>query len=183
MKANIEKSFFVDQPIQKVWANLSNPIEVVECVPGASITEQLDDKNYKGLVTLKFGPVKTKYNGEITIDKLDLENHEMIMKGRGIDAKGKGSADMIMHGRLKEKDGGTTVDYSMEITVTGMLAQFGSRLITDVSDHLAAQFIENFKNKLAGQVESSGDNAVDAGAMMGSIVKKKISGIFGNKKE
>ena len=48
MEAVIEKSFEIEEPIDKVWANLSNPMEVALCVPGAAITQQIDEKNYKG---------------------------------------------------------------------------------------------------------------------------------------
>ena len=149
MKTKIDKSFHVAEPVDKVWDLLSDPQKVVVCVPGASITEAIDDKNYKGTVSLKFGPVKATYNGEISIEQMDATSRQMTLKGTGLDSKGKGSAEMEMNGSVAAKDGGSQVDYSMEVTVTGMLAQFGSRLIQDVSNQLFDQFVQNFKNKLA----------------------------------
>ncbi len=185
MKAKIERTFQVDQPIDKVWDFLSNPNKVVTCVPGAQITEEVDERNYKGQVSMKFGPVAAKYNGEITIQELDTDNYNMLLKGRGLDAKGKGSADMIMNGKLKEKDGGTEVEYSMEVSITGMLAQFGSRLITDVSNQVVNQFISNFKSQLSGEApaETSGGSSMNAAGLMGSVIKNKVSGLFGGKKD
>ena len=58
---------------------------------------------------------------------------------------------MVMNGVLTETDNGTQVDFSMDITIVGMLAQFGSRLINDVSDQLLNQFVDNFRNKLAAE--------------------------------
>lgn len=171
MKTNITKVFQVNEPIKKVWLNLSNPREVVECVPGASLTEEIDERNFKGGVTTKFGPVKVKYAGDIEILELDEANYTMRLKGRGLDSKGKGSADMAMIGKLVEKDGGTEVDFNMEITITGMLAQFGSRLINDVSNLLINQFVDNFTKKLEGQ-EFEVQEAVSAGDVAG--------GLFGN---
>ena len=43
-----------------------------------------------------------------------------------MDSKGKGSADMLMNGVLAGKDSQTDVTCTMEVTITGMLAQFGS---------------------------------------------------------
>lgn len=185
MKATIERTFQVDQSIDKVWAFLSNPNQVVTCVPGASITEAIDERNYKGEVSMKFGPVAAKYNGEIAIEQLDADNHAMTLKGRGLDAKGKGSADMIMNGKLSEKDGGTEVQYSMEVSITGMLAQFGSRLITDVSNQVVNQFIDTFKKKLEGDESASaesGDSSLNAASLVGSMIKSKVGGLFGGKK-
>lgn len=181
MRTTIKKDFSVEEPIEKVWDYLANPAKIVSCVPGASITEEIDDRNFKGEVTMKFGPVKAKYSGEIAIQELDMEAKKMVMKGRGLDSKGKGSADMVMNGDLTPTETGTDVHFAMEISIIGMLAQFGSRLINDVSDQLLNQFVTNFKAKLAGSDEV--DNSINAGAMMGTIVKNKIGGLFGGKKE
>jgi len=179
MVTTITKDFQIEEPIAKVWASLSDPAEIVTCVPGAAITDKIDDKNYKGEVTMKFGPIKAQYDGEIAIEEMDEDNHKMILKGKGLDSKGKGSADMTMNGLLKEAESGTDVSFSMEISIVGMLAQFGSRLINDVSDQLLNQFVENFKAKLAGEEVEGG--SVSAGSMMGSVIKNKIGGIFGGK--
>lgn len=178
MEATITKNFKIEEPIDKVWAGLSSPIQISGCVPGAEITEQIDDNNYKGQVTLKFGPVKAAYDGEITISEMDNENHNMVLIGKGLDSKGKGSAEMTMNGDAKSVDGGTEVDFKMVVNIQGTIAQFGSRLINDVSDQLMKQFIENFKSMLAGE---EFDNSLKAGSMMGSVLKSKVSGIFGKK--
>ncbi len=149
MNTTITKSFDIDQSIDLVWKSLADPEDIVTCVPGASITEKIDDRNYKGAVVTKFGPIKASYAGDIEIVELDEANKQMTLKGRGLDSKGKGSADMKMIGKLSEQDGKTHVDFNMNITIIGMLAQFGSRLINDVSDQLLNQFVVNFQNKLA----------------------------------
>ncbi len=168
MKTAINKTFVVNEPIDKVWANLTAPEKVVNSVPGASLTGQIDDDNYEGAVTLKFGPIKASYSGKITFVERDTDNYKMVMKGAGTDSKGKGGADMVMTGILTEVEGGTEVNANMDVTVTGMLAQFGSRLINDVSNSVFDQFVGNFKKQLAGEEV---DNTMKAGSM--------IKGIFG----
>ena len=180
MKTTIEKIFQVEEPVAKVWEYLSNPTKIVTCVPGATLTEEIDEKHYKGEVTTKFGPVKAKYNGDITIEELDESIHKMVLNGKGLDSKGKGSAEMVMNGILNENKEGTEVSFSMEIAITGMLAQFGARLIKDVSDQLLNQFVANFKDLLSGKEI---DNSINAGSMMGSMVKNKLGGIFGGDKK
>ena len=174
MNTLITKEFEIEQPIDVVWKSLADPTEIVVCVPGASITEKIDDKNYKGAVVTKFGPIKASYAGDIEIIELDEANKKMVLKGRGLDSKGKGSADMIMNGTLTETDGKTKVNFSMDITIVGMLAQFGSRLINDVSDQLLNQFVDNFSKKLSG---GEVDNTMSAGSMLGTVAKS----LFGKK--
>ncbi|RMH59707.1 MAG: carbon monoxide dehydrogenase [Bacteroidetes bacterium] len=175
MQTTISNTFFIEEPIDKVWASLSDPMEVVTCVPGASITEKIDDTHYKGAVTLKFGPVKAEYAGEIEILESDPSAHRLVLKGVGLDAKGKGQAEMTMNGHLTEKDGGTEVSFTMDVSIVGMLAQFGSRLINDVSDHLLKQFVSNFKAKLSG---GEVDNTASAGSIARSVLKEKVGGLF-----
>ncbi|MGI9544719.1 MAG: CoxG family protein [Cyclobacteriaceae bacterium] len=189
MKTSVNKTFQVDQHIDKVWDFLSDPNKVVVCVQGASIVEQVDDKNYKGQVSMKFGPVSAKYNGQIAIEELDAANKKMVLKGNGMDAKGKGSADMIMRGSLAEKDGGTEVDYQMDITITGTLAQFGSRLINDVTGQVVNQFIANFKKELStppvgavGGAEAAPakkEKSLNAFALMWAVIKGFFARLFG----
>ena len=168
MEATITKKFSLEAPIEKVWKSLSNPKEISGCVPGATITDQIDDKNYKGEVTLKFGPIKTKYDGEITIAEMDNDAHKMLLRGKGLDSKGKGNAEMTMNGSAVTSDEGTEVDFEMVVNIQGTLAQFGSRLINDVSAQLMDQFVDNFKKLLSG---AELDNSLKAGSMMGSVVK------------
>ncbi|MDA7854262.1 SRPBCC family protein [Cyclobacteriaceae bacterium] len=168
MEATITKKFSLEAPIEEVWKSLSNPKEISGCVPGATITDQIDDNNYKGEVTLKFGPIKTKYDGEITIEEMDNNAHTMLLRGKGLDSKGKGNAEMTMNGSAVTTDEGTEVDFKMVVNIQGTLAQFGSRLINDVSAQLMDQFVDNFKKLLSGDEV---DNSLKAGSMMGSVVK------------
>jgi carbon monoxide dehydrogenase subunit G len=175
MNTSITKSFHVAQQIDAVWANLTDPEKVVVCVPGAKLTEKVDENNYKGGVELKFGPVKASYGGLITFVERDKATRKMELKGAGTDNKGKGGADMVMKGALSEKDGGTNVDVTMDISITGMLAQFGSRMIQDVSNQVFDQFVANFKAQLEG-------GEIDSKLKTGSLVGTAIKSLFGGKK-
>jgi uncharacterized protein len=75
----------------------------------------------------------------------------MKMKGMGTDVKGKGGAEMILDGLLTENDGNTDVKVTMDVTVMGILAQFGSSLASDATNHIFDQFIKNFKDQLDGK--------------------------------
>jgi carbon monoxide dehydrogenase subunit G len=145
----IEKTFQVSQPIEKVWALLSDPAKVASCVPGAQITEKVDDKTYKGSISVKVGPSVTDYKGEVQILRLDLQNHEIEIQGKGQDVRGRGSAAMTMTGKLASLDSGMTrVTSISEVNVVGILAQMGSRVITEVSNIMFDQFSQNFQELL-----------------------------------
>jgi len=180
MNAKITKSFEVDDSIEKVWEYIKNPEQIVVCVPGASISEKIDESNFKGEVTTKFGPIKVSYNGQITINVIDDSTYTMELEGKGLDSKGKGSANMSLNASLSDKSGTTNVTFDMELSIVGMLAQFGARLIHDVSDQLLDKFVDNFKKLIAGKEI---DSSINAGSVMGNVVKNKLGGIFGAGKE
>jgi uncharacterized protein len=149
MAIQTEKRFQVKEPIEKVWSLLSDPKRVATCVPGAKITEQVDEKMYKGAISVKVGPSATDYKGELQIVRLDQENHEIEILGKGQDVRGRGSASMKMTGKLRSlEDGGTEVTSVSEVNVVGILAQMGSRVINEVSNIMFGQFIKNFEAQL-----------------------------------
>jgi uncharacterized protein len=152
----IEKTFQVKEPLDKVWSFLSDPRKVAVCVPGAQITEQVDEKTYKGAISVKVGPSVTDYKGEVTIVRLDPQNHEIEILGKGQDVRGRGSASMKMTGKLRAlDDGGTEVTSISELNVVGILAQMGSRVISEVSNIMFAEFTRNFQTQLEALATAS----------------------------
>jgi uncharacterized protein len=161
MALKIEKTFQVPEPVESVWMMLSDPRKVATCVPGAQITEQVDDKTYKGAIKVKVGPSVTDYNGEVQILRLDAQNHEIEILGKGRDVRGRGSASMSMSGKLRAlENGGTEVTSVSEINVIGILAQMGSRVITEVSNIMFAEFIKNFQARLREASDDAGAQVV-----------------------
>jgi uncharacterized protein len=160
MAVKIEKSFQVPEPVEKVWEFLSDPRKVVTCVPGAQITEQVDDRTYKGAISVKVGPSVTDYKGEVQIVRLDAQAHEIEILGKGQDVRGKGSASMKMTGKLTPlPDGGTEVFTASELNVVGILAQMGNRVINEVSNIMFERFTKDFREKLQAGPDQAGSEA------------------------
>lgn len=155
MALKIEKTFQVKESVDKVWTFLSDPRKIALCVPGAQITEQLDEKTYSGAIHVKVGPSVTDYKGEVQIVRLDPQNHEIEILGKGQDVRGRGSASMKMTGKLRSlDDGGTEVTSISELNVVGILAQMGSRVISEVSNIMFGEFTRNFQARLAQHADA-----------------------------
>jgi carbon monoxide dehydrogenase subunit G len=149
MAIQIEKTFRVQEPIEQVWRLLSDPQRVAACVPGAKITEQVNETTYKGAITVRVGPSVTDYKGEMQIVRLDADKHEIEIVGKGQDVKGRGSASMKMTGAARSLEtGDTEVTSVSELNVVGILAQMGARVINEVSNVIFAQFVKNFQAQL-----------------------------------
>jgi carbon monoxide dehydrogenase subunit G len=149
MAIRIEKTFQLSEPLENVWKFLGDPRKVANCLPGAQITETVDDRTYKGVIKVQVGPSVTDYKGQVHIERLDDQNHEIEIVGKGQDVRGKGSASMKMVGKVTSlPDGNTQVASVAEVNVVGLLAQMGSRMIQEVSNKMFAEFTSNFSARL-----------------------------------
>src|SRR5271157_3363367 len=181
MAMQIEKSFQVKEPIEQVWSLLSDPRRVATCVPGAKITEQVDEKTYKGTISVKVGPSATDYKGELEIVRLDPQNHEIEILGKGQDVRGRGSASMKMTGKLRALDDGhTEVTSISELNVVGILAQMGSRVISEVSNIMFGEFTKNFEARLAqpGDGPESASESAGKPINAASLAWQAAKGVF-----
>lgn len=149
MNTKLEKSFEVTQSPDLVWEHLIDPHKVMECVPGVSVDERVAENHYKGKVGMKFGPMGVKYDADIVYNEIDRKNQKITLTGNGVDTKGKGNAGMKMALNVTETgEGGSKVDAVMDVSISGKIAQFGSRLVHSVSNQLFKQFVANFTKKL-----------------------------------
>ena len=150
MEVKLDKRYPVAATPAQAWAVLSDIHAIAACMPGAAITEQVDATHYKGTVKSKIGPAVMSFGGDIEMQGLDEATRELKMLGKGADKAGS-SASMQLTARLEDGEApGTTVLLGQAtITVSGKLAQFGSRLLVPVSDALLAQFADNFRTAAA----------------------------------
>lgn len=149
MGMQIEKSFAVKAPRQLVWEFLIDPHRVARCLPGAAITEQVDESTYGGTITVKVGPVTASYRGKLKFERLDVAAGEADLSASGQETKGKGGADMRMKSRVVEKaPGETEVTVTSDVNVFGILAQMGRGMINDVSDQLFQKFSVAMRREL-----------------------------------
>ncbi len=141
MAMQIEKTFTLGAPRAAVWDFLTDPYKVARCLPGAAITEKVDERSYGGTITVKVGPVTANYRGKMRFEKLDEAAGEAEIVASGQETRGKGGADMKMRSRVVERaPGETEVTVVSDVNVVGVLAQFGRGMIQDVSDQLFQKF-------------------------------------------
>jgi carbon monoxide dehydrogenase subunit G len=146
----IEKQFTVSAAPDRVWSFLTDPHKVAGCLPGAAITGQTGDRSYTGTITVKVGPVATSYRGEVRFERLDPATRTAEIVASGQDVKGKGGADLKMTSRILDLGGGESeVTVEQEISVTGILAQMGQRMINDVGDQMFDRFTTAMRAQLA----------------------------------
>jgi uncharacterized protein len=137
----------IPAPREQVWAALNDPAILKASLPGCESLERVSDHEFAATVAAKVGPVRAKFNGQVTLSDLNPpESYKISGEGKGGAAGfAKGGADV----RLAEESAEVTVlSYTAKADVGGKLAQLGSRLIDATAKKMADDFFENFRNQL-----------------------------------
>jgi len=181
MKVIMTKNFTIRAPIGDVWAFMTDIEKVSSCIPGAQYVEDLGENCHVVMLTIKVGPIKSSYKSEVSIRNLDVNNHTLEIEGRGTDVKGKGGATMEMVGSLTDfGDGTTAINGDSTVTIQGMLAQFGSRMVEDVSNQLFLQFTKSLAAKLEGNGEQAHETESSNETLSGiAVAGAAIKGVSG----
>ena len=153
----VEKQFVIGAGRREVWAFLTDPSRVAGCLPGAAITEQVDERTHAGTIAVKVGPVSARYKGTVRFERLDEQEGVAEIAAAGQDVRGKGGADMRMTSRVVERGPAETeVTVASTVNITGILAQFGRGMIQDVSDEMFRRFTDSMRAALESASDGEG---------------------------
>ncbi len=171
MAIHLENEFTVPASTDEVWEFLLDPRRVAPCMPGAELTEVVNDRQYKGKVNIKMGPVSLSFNGDVDITERDDTTKRMVMKAKGSEMKGKGQASATVISSLERNGSGTRMRISQDIDLSGPLAQYGRGMIQDVSGSL----MNEFADRIQADLSARGGNGA-AGASTPVRRKNQVSG-------
>lgn len=146
----IENTFTVAAPVEFLWGYLLDVERIAPCMPGAELTEIVDDENWKGKLTMKFGPVAMSFAGTVTMESRDDVEHRVVLAAKGIEAKGKGAATAKVTSWLEpgEVEGETTIQMQADITLSGAAAQLSRGLLPEISKKLTQQFADCLQSSM-----------------------------------
>lgn len=153
----IRNSFDVPLPPDEAWAVLMDIPRIVPCMPGAELTEMVDERTFKGKVGVKLGPIALAFNGTAQFEEVDDVAHRAKAKARGADAKGRGAADATVTFDLAPSEGGSRVEVVTDVNLSGAVAQYGrgTGVIQGVATQLVNQFAACLKEMLAEERSAS----------------------------
>jgi len=210
MEVKLDKQYPLDVDSARAWALLTDLKAVASCMPGAEITEQLSETSYKGAVKVKVGPAVAQFGGTVDVIEAVASERKMVLRGKGAD-KGGSSASMDLTAVITADPANPAhcvLNGQAAVIVNGKFAQFGGRMMVQVSDMLLAQFVENFRQTAltlptaGGTVEGSAIQAdaappsasgstpaaapvvareINGLAICWALVKRWFSGLFGKK--
>jgi carbon monoxide dehydrogenase subunit G len=141
MAFKIEERFEVQAPVERVWQYLIDPKRVVDCLPGAELLEQQDERTFLGAIKVKVGPISMSYKGQAKFTEVNEQTHQVRMVGDAREVNGSGSTKISMLSTVAPSaNGGSEVTVSADVELVGKIVQFGRGMIEEVSRQMFRQF-------------------------------------------
>src|SRR4051812_5535769 len=129
-----EGTFEVAAPRDRVWAFIIDPEQVGQCGPGVESIEVVDDRRFKATAKVGIGFINARFVVDLAFVDVDQPN-EATIKAHG---QAPGSAvDGTAQIRLSDGEaGGTRMDWSATVNISGTLASVGARLIEGTANKM-----------------------------------------------
>lgn len=182
----IRNEFEVHRPIDAVWDMFQDVPAVAACLPGAELTDDKGGGEYAGQVSVKLGPMSSKFEGEATVTP-DSAAKTAHIAGKGVDKAGGSRGQVKVDYALVAANGGTAVTVDADISLSGAIAQFGrTGLVEEMSKRLIAEFVECLHAKLDAETPEEAE-AIEASdvrgislffSALGSWIGSFLKGLF-----
>ena len=159
-----DNSFEVPLPADDAWKVLMDIRRIAPCMPGAALTEVVDDRTYKGKIGVRLGPVSLTFAGTVKFEEIDDANHRARVVAQGSDAKGRGAANATATFHLEPVNGGSKVLVHTNLALSGAVAQYGRGvgIIQATAAQIMSQFAANLKAQIGQQPAAPAPVGTDA---------------------
>lgn len=177
-----DNSFEVPLPPDQAWQVLMDIEGVAPCMPGAQLTDVVDDKTYKGNIAVRLGPVALTFAGTVQFEEIDAAAHKARVRAQGNDAKGRGSAQAHATFQLAPTENGSKVSVHTALVLSGAVAQYGRGvgIIQATAATLINQFAANLSKRLADPAAANDPSKpISAASLAGKVAWQALKGKLG----
>ena len=151
----ITQEFQVASSADAVFLFFQDVPAVVQCMPGAELTEDRGDGTYTGKISVRLGPMTAGFEGQATVSS-DAANHTGHIAGKGVDRRGGSRGQVAVDYSISANDGGSAVSVDADIKISGAAAQFGrTGLINQISQRLIQDFVNCLEAKLEAEDQAA----------------------------
>jgi len=157
LRVTLERTFALPAAADQAWKLLADVEQVAACMPGARISERVDERHFKGTVAVKFGPASLNFRGELEVLSLEPGSRTLQLRGKGTDATGGSAASLDLTARIEGKDAASSSLVGRgEASMSGKAATFGARVADPVAQQVLQQFADNFIAALQARAAAGG---------------------------
>ena len=141
---DFEKHVVITSTIDEAWTFLMDVPAVSRCLPGVESVDQLGDDVYSGVMNVRVGAVKVKFQGRIEITERDPVAHRASMRVQGDDKRIGGAMTATIQMQLTERaEREVDLHVVSEAAVLGKLGEFGQAVMRRKADQIVEEFAQN----------------------------------------
>jgi uncharacterized protein len=148
----IETGFDISRHPADAYALLLDLERVMPCFPGAELLARRPDGARDLRVTVRLGPMRLSYQGDVRIAERDDPARRAVLAGNARETRGGGSANARIAMRVEESERGARVVAEADVDLTGRAAQMGRGIVEDVATRLVREMAACLEAGLAGDV-------------------------------
>lgn len=148
MAIELQETFTVSAPISRVWDFMMTPENVAKCMPGANLTQLIDDRKFEGNIKVKLGAITARYEGTITYTTADEATRCVVMLAQAKEKGGGTVSGTITTSLVALSPTETEVRCESSVDMTGRIVQVGRGMIEGVADQIIGKFVKNVKTLL-----------------------------------
>jgi carbon monoxide dehydrogenase subunit G len=150
-----EKRVSIPSTIDEAWEFLMDIPAVSRCMPGVESIEQLGDDRYAGVMNVRVGAIKVKFQGQIEVTERDASVHRAAMRVQGDDKRIGGAMTSTVQMQLEElAEREVGLHVVSETAVLGKLGELGQAVVLKKADQIMTQFAANVAAALGAAEEA-----------------------------
>jgi carbon monoxide dehydrogenase subunit G len=180
-----DNSFEVPLRPAEAWPLLMDIRRIAPCMPGAEVTDVVDDTTYKGRIAVRLGPVALAFAGVIKFEELDSVNYKARVRAQGSDAKGRGAANATASFHLEPAGSGSKVLVHTDLALSGAVAQYGRGvgIVQATAASIMSQFAANLKSQIVDRPSTatappSSPTPISGFSLMAKVIWNAVVRLF-----
>jgi carbon monoxide dehydrogenase subunit G len=132
-------------PPDRLWQLLMDPDVIASCLPGCQKFEPIGEAEYRVVMHAAVAAIGGSFGGTVRIaDQQPPRSYRLVVDGSGSPGFAKGESIVA----LRETASGADVDVNASITVGGLVAQVGQRLLGVTGKMMMDRFFNCLKTKV-----------------------------------
>lgn len=145
---HFEGVFDTGVPQSRVYALVTDPKEVAGCMPGLQKVDVKSPDEFEAVVKVGVSFIR----GDFTLHFKSTEKRPGSGSKLGVHGSGLGSAvDMEIALAISPgRNGGSSMSWQADATVSGKIASLGQRLMESQAERIIREFFECLRQKLEG---------------------------------
>jgi uncharacterized protein len=142
----LKAQYVFHAPLTRVWEGLMDPQTLAACLPGCQRFEAIGDDEYRVRLTAGVAAITGTFDGTVRIADKDPErSYRLLVEGRGRPGFVNGESTIT----LALSDQAVVVDVAAQLTIGGLIAQVGQRLLHPTAHLMMDKFFKCLNGKIS----------------------------------